>query len=213
MPGKWISLDRALLGATLLLQAGIIGWLGYEKWSERRAEQQEAIHNERPIQSRPHIVLVPPSTPPLRSPFNDPFFASASDMHRHMNQMMADALQSFEQLNDAMAMDQGWDALPASPTMDMRVLGDRYEVTFSLPGCNPSNVTVNLEGRLLTVASSSDAAQPHQRQFQRFQSRVQLPGPVGDVQKAKVEFTNGVLRLTIPRGTDANAPLQKTKLI
>ncbi|MFH0880682.1 MAG: Hsp20/alpha crystallin family protein [Lentisphaerota bacterium] len=214
-----MHIDRALLTTTLILQAGIIGWLAYDKWSgqEHKGSSLTALLEEPSLaptlQPQQQAVIRALSAPPHQHLIMDPFSVSPMDMQRQMNRMFEDAVNTFGQLSGAMVMDQGWDSLPASPTMDMRVLGDRYEVIFSLPGCDPSNVTVNLEGRLLTVASSSSQASSSKSQFNRFQSRIQLPGPVGDAQGAKVQFTNGMMRITVPRGTGNGNATQRAKLI
>jgi len=120
-----------------------------------------------------------------------------------MDALWEQAMSDFEQMESFMRhLDDGWESAAASPAMDMREEPGRYVVVFSLPGLDRSNITVNLEGRLLTVSSkTTDQARSHFSTYS-FERRVLLPGPVKEGTQAQATLSNGVLRVRVPKGSD-----------
>ena len=128
---------------------------------------------------------------------------SFGDMHRQMDRMLQQAMREFEAMERSISVDDGWAALTASPTMDMREDDNSYHIVFSLPGLDEAELTVTLEGRLLTVLSTSGDQARHLSETRRFERRIWLPGPVADRTEAKAFLTNGVLKVMIPRSAEA----------
>ncbi len=110
---------------------------------------------------------------------------------------MEQALQDFERLENLMNFDEGWPGLPPSPAMDMRDDENHYLVAFSVPGLGAPELTVTLEGRLLTISGGSQAR--GHSQSVSFTKRVLLPGPVSHAGEAQAFLTNGILRVMVPK--------------
>lgn len=121
-------------------------------------------------------------------------------VQRDMDAMWEQAMSEFEQMESFMRhLDDGWAAAAPLPAMDMREEPDRYVVLFSLPGLDGSNITVNLEGRLLTVSSKTTDQARARFSTYSFQRRVLLPGPVEAGEQAQAVMSNGVLRVSVPK--------------
>gem|GEM_PF-6530943 len=84
--------------------------------------------------------------------------------------------------------------LVLTPALDMREMNDCYTVTMSLPGMSPSNVSVSIEGRMLTVTGRRDESNSEWY----FEKRVLLPGAVAG-NKTEALITNGMLKVTAPK--------------
>jgi len=120
--------------------------------------------------------------------------------HMRVEDLVSQALNDFERMEKLILdLDDGWASLSSSPAMDMREEKDHYTVLFSMPGLSPSDITVTLEGRLLSVMSNpkSQARLPHSGVS--FERRVWLPGPVTDGDFAEAVLSNGILRVRIPK--------------
>jgi HSP20 family molecular chaperone IbpA len=129
----------------------------------------------------------------------------------YVGAMFGRAMEQFETMERLINIDEGWTSLMASPAMDMRDLGPDYVVLFSLPDSHESDITVTLEGRLLTVFSDSRRESGNRSGYSSFRRSVWLPGPVGDEQLARATLTNGLLRILVPKG-DITANGVKRKL-
>lgn len=99
-------------------------------------------------------------------------------------------------------INRGLESLAASPALDMRETPGSYEIVLSWPDLEPRNLKVRLEDRLLTIeAEGSRGSRDSRERVSQFLShRVQLPGPVGDPADARAAFTNGHLRVVVPKG-------------
>jgi len=107
------------------------------------------------------------------------------------------AFHDMERLDDLMDFDKVWPVLRPSPAMDMRDDENHYLVAFSVPGLDAPELTVTLNGRLLTISGES---QPRdQYQTVTFSKRVWLPGPVQHAKQAQARLTNGILRVMVPK--------------
>ena len=99
-----------------------------------------------------------------------------------------------------------WDSLPAHPALDMREDRDHYAILLTLPGAQPSDVEVLLEGRLLTIKSASAWQSAHSSGAHSFVQLVQIPGAIGDATQSEASVTNGSLVITIPKGSREDSP-------
>jgi len=194
-----ISIERVLLVAILGMQL-VIAWGLY-----RRDPQPADSEIERPVAAdvagmvEPEVRMYPILQPrPVSYPRRDIF--------GDMDALMSDAFHNMARLRSAMHIDEGWDVLSASPTMDMRDGDSDYLVSFSIPGAEPSDIEVSLDGRVLTVQALAPVRGPHYTRLQRFERRVLLPGPVGGADHAHASITNGILRVHVPKG-EASDPL------
>jgi HSP20 family molecular chaperone IbpA len=115
-----------------------------------------------------------------------------------MESMLESVLSDFETMDRFMNPPRGWGAFEPTPALDMHEGGDSYTVVFTVPGLDADSIRVEIEGRTLSVVGSplvvAGRAAPR-----RFESRVRLPGPVGDIDKAEAVLTNGLLRVSLPK--------------
>jgi HSP20 family protein len=94
-----------------------------------------------------------------------------------------------------------------------------YTVTTDLPGVEPENINVHLDGEYLVV----EAEIPEQviekkeartlikeRCYGKFSRRVQLPQPV-EADKVEAAFENGVLTLTLPKSPEVQPKMITVK--
>ena len=108
------------------------------------------------------------------------------------------AIDSHETWERRGVQPQEWDALPATPGMDMRDTPQQYVLSFSLPGVREQDVHVTFTGRLVIVrATLRDAADiPVGLILRRFQ----LPTASGGRPDTAVTlFSNGVLCVSVAK--------------
>jgi HSP20 family molecular chaperone IbpA len=180
---KGWTLERSVLSIIVVLQLIIIGWL-YQLHRERQEAQPQQQRSR-------HVVPVQSSMPASRL-----LQQQHNRMQARMNRMMNQAFGAFD---NAIDFDKGWDRLSATPTMDMRNRPDSYEIIFSHPGLTAENIQVQLKKQLLTVTTTRNQDQAGARNYNRFESKILLPGPVDASKPMKTDFTNGILRLTIAK--------------
>jgi HSP20 family protein len=98
-----------------------------------------------------------------------------------------------------------------SPAVDVREYPDRFQLLLDVPGVEPKDVEITLDGGVLTVsgnrneentASANEPGQPQQqrveRRFGRFHRRFILPD-TADGENVKASGRNGVLEIIIPK--------------
>lgn len=115
--------------------------------------------------------------------------------------------------------------------LDVVVREDEIVVQASVPGFEPANIAIDVQGDLLTLSGRHDVQQARrneryylqERRVGSFQRVVRLPALV-DAENAQAEIRNGLLTLRLPRispgpqtrkikvktgaqGTDAQAPV------
>ncbi len=121
---------------------------------------------------------------------------------------MSDAIDRL--FDDAFVMPREWGV--NQPKVDVIEQGDNLVVKAELPGFDPNSIDVRCEGNLLTIRG--EAQQENEREENRYHVRerrlssfvriIPLPSDV-DADKAKAEFENGVLTLTLPKRENAKA--------
>ena|SRR5258706_15044027 len=97
-----------------------------------------------------------------------------------------------------------------SPAVDLIENGNNFVVKAELPGFNPDNVDIRIEGNTLTLRGNvqeekkTDEGEYHVRERRQssFSRTISLPVPV-DADKAKAEYDNGILTLTLPKNAAA----------
>jgi len=93
--------------------------------------------------------------------------------------------------------------------MDARDAGDRYELTFDLPGMDKDEVEViTYDDRVVvrgerqgSAADQDNGVLRAERFLGRFERRVPLPDDV-DSDRVRAEMKNGVLNISIPKSPD-----------
>ncbi len=107
---------------------------------------------------------------------------------------------------------------PASPAaavglaLDIKELGDAFEVTASVPGVSPDSVEITVLGDRLRIRGerkeeTEEAADPgrwvlRERRFGAFERTVNLPTAVKP-DAAAAEFKDGVLTIRLPKADEA----------
>lgn len=101
-----------------------------------------------------------------------------------------------------------------APRVDVREEKDAVLLTAELPGVSKDDVHVELENGILTLSGEKKAEKSeHENGFYRservygaFKRSFHVPDSV-DAEKIEAEYTNGVLKLTLPKRPEA-APRQ-----
>lgn len=97
--------------------------------------------------------------------------------------------------------------LKFTPFMDVKETPEAYEVSLEVPGLKPEQIQVSLSGDLLTIKGEKKEEQEKkngdfhlvERRFGSFQRTLRLPNQV-DHKKLSATQTNGVLKITLPKG-------------
>lgn len=109
--------------------------------------------------------------------------------------------------NDSSAVTADW-----VPNVDINEFEDRFQLFVDLPGVDPKDVEITLEGGVLTItgerfaqAEKADENVTHRRTERgsgRFYRRFILPETV-DAEKVKASDRHGVLEISIPKQAKA----------
>ncbi|MCP2288434.1 Hsp20/alpha crystallin family protein [Nocardia amikacinitolerans] len=97
----------------------------------------------------------------------------------------------------------GTAAHPAAMPMDAWREGDRFVVEFDLPGMDPDSLDLDVERNVVTVRATrpelaGDREMIAAERSRGVFSRQLFLGETLDVDRIRAEYTDGVLRLTIP---------------
>jgi HSP20 family protein len=124
---------------------------------------------------------------------------------------------------DAFIRPAGWplpfEGAAWSMPVDVIETKDQIVVKAAVPGVNPDEVDVSITGDTLTIKGETKAEEKFEegsylrkeRRFGAFQRTLTLPvNVVAD--KAKAEFENGVLSLTLPKAEEAKPKSIKVKI-
>jgi HSP20 family protein len=93
-----------------------------------------------------------------------------------------------------------------NPALDLVEEKDRLIATVELPGVEPKNVEVNLQGDLLTIRGERKSESEEKKgsylrreqSYGAFQRAVRLPYRV-ESSKVKASYENGILRIEMPK--------------
>jgi HSP20 family protein len=94
------------------------------------------------------------------------------------------------------------------PTVEVSQTDKEIRITAEVPGMNEKDVELLVEDGVLTLrgekkSESEDRDRGYSERFYgRFERRIALPSGV-DEEKAKAEFRDGVLTVTLPRNREA----------
>ena len=92
-----------------------------------------------------------------------------------------------------------------SPAIEAFARDKEYVVRCDVPGIDPKDITVKVEGRMLTITGERKATDAVEDQrywlrgitYGRFEERIALPDDV-DAEQVKATYRHGVLEITIP---------------
>ena len=97
----------------------------------------------------------------------------------------------------------------SSPAIDMYQTGDEVVLKAALPGIKPDEVQINVTGDVLTIRGETKHEEDKQdkswqireHRWGAFERSVRLPtGVIAD--KAKAEFDNGILTISLPKSEE-----------
>lgn len=194
-----ITVERILLAAILSMQAYIIMDMRAFRMdgNARACRPTEAtvasLPEEPPEYTWTRVRPVRENLRPVIRP------VAPRSLFYEMDAMMESAFRDMDRMTRLMGRDESWDDMLTSPAMDMREVDDRYVVSLSLPGLDPSDIQIDLDGRLLTVWSTRELGGGHSQHTHKFRRVIQMPGPVGEEANASAYLTNGVLQVSIPK--------------
>jgi HSP20 family protein len=130
--------------------------------------------------------------------------------------------REMDRLFDQASHNGGLSAWPrggAMPDIDVAETDKEIQVTAELPGVDVKDVDVTLANGMLSIKGEKRSerdernAEFHviERNFGAFERRIGVPEGC-DPAQVKAEFTNGVLRVTIPKPASAQAAAQKIEI-
>ncbi|NNK79774.1 MAG: Hsp20/alpha crystallin family protein [Litoreibacter sp.] len=106
-----------------------------------------------------------------------------------------------------------------APASEASTSGEAYTISLELPGVAEADIDVSAHDGVVTVkgekrVSREDSGETwffSERQYGAFTRSFRLP-PDADENKISGELKNGVLTLTVPKATKAEAPSKKVKI-
>jgi HSP20 family protein len=131
-------------------------------------------------------------------------FAPWSDLFNMRRDMMGDLFETFGTPR-ATADNVIW-----APPVNVREDHDNVHVELELPGVNPDDVDISLEGRMLTVAGEkrherrdeNESWHVFERRYGRFERSFTVDRHV-NADAIQARYMNGVLHITLPKAEEA----------
>ena len=132
-----------------------------------------------------------------------PFF----DMQRGMNKLFEDFSNQFF---GGLDRDFNWETGLRNINMDISESDNKFTLSAELPGIDPKDVEVNMDGDCLNIRaekfneeeSKDKAWHRTERTYGSFYRRLQLP-PEADTDHVQADFKNGVLKINIPKTSES----------
>jgi HSP20 family protein len=147
-------------------------------------------------------------TDPTRREDDNPVAA----LHRDINRIFEGFWKQFDPPFGALDRALGL----AGPRAEVAETEDRVEVSLELPGMDDKDVELSVTDDVLTIRGEKKAEREDsrrgyllsERSYGSFHRSIPLP-PGVDTDKASAEFKKGVLTVTLPKTTGAQAPVTK----
>ncbi len=106
-----------------------------------------------------------------------------------------------------------------APSADAANGADHYEINMELPGVSADDIDVSLNDHVLTIKGEKKAQHEEktksyyfsERSYGAFQRSFRLPGDV-DTDRIGADFTNGVLKLSLPKTGPAAKSEKKIRI-
>lgn len=108
--------------------------------------------------------------------------------------------------DDSFTRPLGIGEVAGMPVIDLYQTGDDVVVKASLPGLNADDVQISVTGDVLTLHGEFKQEEEkkeatyhlHEHRYGSFERSIRLPGEV-QTDKAKADFENGILTITLPK--------------
>lgn len=96
-----------------------------------------------------------------------------------------------------------------SPASEAKTAGSAYEITLELPGVAEDDIEVSLHEGMLEIKGEKRSEKSEEgdgyffseRQYGQFQRTFRLPADA-DAEKINAEYTDGVLKISVPKKTE-----------
>lgn len=106
-----------------------------------------------------------------------------------------------------------------APRADAKSTNAKYEITMELPGVTDKDIDISLHDGVLTVKGEKHSERKDEgegyffteREFGRFQRTFRLPADARSDGVA-ADFSNGVLKITVPKVTDEKKVAKKIRV-
>jgi HSP20 family protein len=137
----------------------------------------------------------------------DPFLT----FHREMNRLFDDVFRGFGSVgrtgSPLMEGQFGW------PRLELSETDKAVTVSAELPGLSEKDVQVEIANGVLSIRGEKKAERSDQSKFfsERYYGSFERQIPLEGVEeeKAKADFKNGVLTVTVPKSEQANANVKR----
>ena len=119
-------------------------------------------------------------------------FEELGTLHREMDRVFG------RYVGEEPAAGPGW-----TPATEVRTGDDGWRVRMALPGIDPSQVHVDLQGGSLTISGERTRTEENgpgyasEIRYGRFERAFTLPAKI-DAEKVSAHYENGMLELTLP---------------
>jgi HSP20 family protein len=138
-----------------------------------------------------------------------PMFSMLDDLRREFDRFFQEA-ETLVPMPAATVTGTAWTAFV--PAVDINETDKNYLITAEVPGIEPKDIDVRLEGHTLTIRGEreqqreEDVGMMHrsERSFGAFSRAFTLPEDVNPEQ-INAKFRNGVLTITVPKAETAKA--------
>ena len=106
-----------------------------------------------------------------------------------------------------------------TPRAEAKASNAHYEITMELPGVTEGDIEVSLHEGVLTVKGEKHSERKEEgegyffseREYGRFQRTFRLPADASGEDVA-ADFSNGVLKITVPKIAEEKAQVKKIKV-
>ncbi|MEI6563705.1 MAG: Hsp20/alpha crystallin family protein [bacterium] len=200
------------------LQASSPGWSQTDEIESMHAHINRLFDQAfcAPFPSQPPVAE---SNPPFDGgsavPYDDSFLQMRR-MQRQIDALFTHALNDAETFNTG--FDEGWARLQITPGFRIQDDEDAYVISVSLPGVEKSGIHIGLNGSVLTLVAEQASRQTETNVTNislqtrltncRFERRLLLPGATTNPGKIQASFTNGLLRVLVPKN-DSSTPSEQ----
>ena len=105
------------------------------------------------------------------------------------------------------------------PSLDLSETADEFVVKAEIPGTDPKNIDISLNDGMLTIKGEKKREKEEKKENYHFVERtygsftrsVQIPGQVQG-ERVKASYTDGVLKVTLPKSEEAKRKEIKVKV-
>ncbi|MGR3310206.1 MAG: Hsp20/alpha crystallin family protein [Candidatus Brocadiales bacterium] len=137
----------------------------------------------------------------IKYPANLPGAATIVTLQKEVNQLLESSFRKIPFLGTGVNL-----------LIDVLETAEMVTVSAEIPGVDPKDVDISITGKTLTikgekkVEKEEKGKQYHmvERGYGKFVRTVNIPSLV-EVEKAKAEYKNGILKITIPKSEEAKA--------